>query len=493
MHEEMLSRLSEVTSAEYPFPIPPREKIPKEKRLNVKSWKNLKPVLASLVRFYLNTTIPLLLLSSAVGLLATTGWLFKTCCVVHVLSFLRFALAPDVFFLHWLSGGRLGLLGRGAKEGIFCKDTPRNKRVSVAIRSFLRYRPTPYLYSGDLLTLWPFLFFKGSAGGRVPYLRRWIRVPAAPAPDGDGPSKRQGNDDDEAVALDLSFPAGGHRIDRPAFLILHGLNGGSTEPYVLDLVRRANAEGITAAVMINRGLMKTPLRGGESFTGARTSDAKCAVEALRHALGGKIVLVGFSMGGIVACNYVAKSGKNAGVIGAVSFSGTVCSGMLLNCSNRAMRHSMAVWQPALAWGLKATIISPSMASFLKRGLTKQMADDVTTVMEVDSQLVCKYHGYPRVEDYYKDMSAGGEGDDRGVTKLNGTKVPLLVVHAIDDPIAPFEVVMAKQIHKTDNVVLLATKHGGHIGWPRGFFPATNRWAFMIDLAMEYMAVLDNED
>ena len=69
-------------------------------------------------------------------------------------------------------------------------------------------------------------------------------------------------------------------------------------------------------------------------------------------------------------------------------------------------------------------------------------------------MVCKYHGYPRVEDYYKDTSADREGYDWGVRKLNGTKVPLLVVRTINGPTVPVEVVMVEQIHRIDNVVLL---------------------------------------
>ena len=61
------------------------------------------------------------------------------------------------------------------------------------------------------------------------------------------------------------------------------------------------------------------------------------------------------------------------------------------------------------------------------------------------------------------MSAGGRGDAAGLERLSSARVPLLVVHAIDDPIAPFEVALAEEIAATKNVLLLATKHGGHIG------------------------------
>ena len=90
-----------------------------------------------------------------------------------------------------------------------------------------------------------------------------------------------------------------------------------------------------------------------------------------------------------------------------------------------------------------------------------------------------------MHDYYEDMSAGGLGDSKGITRLKGTQVPLLTVHAIDDPIAAYEVTLQNEIEKTDNVMLLATKHGGHIGWPTGWFPSKHRWKFMIDITLEY--------
>mmetsp|Transcript_48907 Transcript_48907/g.55397 ORF Transcript_48907/g.55397 Transcript_48907/m.55397 type:complete len:172 (-) Transcript_48907:40-555(-) len=157
--------------------------------------------------------------------------------------------------------------------------------------------------------------------------------------------------------------------------------------------------------------------------------------------------------------------------------------MLVN--SPAAQHSIKIWQPALAWGLKASIIKPLMPKFVKRDITMDDVENVQTVIDIDTDLVCKYHGYKTVHDYYEDMSAGGLGDIKGINRLKGTKVPLLAVHAIDDPIAIYEVTLQNEIENTDNVMLLATKHGGHIGWPTGWFPSKNRWNFMIDIAMDY--------
>lgn len=510
-HESVLKRLEEVTSAEYPFPMPERVKPPKDQRINITSMANLKPLLGSLVVFFLNVNCPIL---AVVGSVLAVVWSGSTAGTVFGAISLVCATrtAMDPFVVHFATNGRFGGLGRGgnckttglpnniAKEGFFGNfKNSLNERVRNRLKRFVRYVPTPYLFSGDLLTMGPFLMFKGSVGGRVNYHRYWVRVPAAPAPDGDsGPTKKApppGTDEAvEAVALDIVFPKEGHRNDKPTFLVLHGLNGGSTEPYVLDLARRAPKEGHTVAVMINRGLMKTPMRGDDVFHGARTSDVGCAVDALNKALYGtsrfdgdsksKIVLVGFSMGGIIAANYAAKSGPHSGLAGAVSFSGmlSVAKNLL---DTPSAKHSQRVWQPALAWALKATIVKPNMGRFVKKGLTLKDVEAVASVNDIDSELVCRYNGYPTVHDYYRDMSAGGAGDEHGLKRLNSAKVPLLAVHAIDDPIGIYESALADEVSKTDHVMLLATKHGGHIGWPIGLFPSKNRWNFMVDIALEF--------
>jgi predicted alpha/beta-fold hydrolase len=513
IHESVVKRMGEVATLEYPFPIPERVKPDKSQRINLTSFANLKPLLASMGIFWLNIHCPIL--SVVFGAL---GWYLasKILAALAVVCIGRTLMDP--FVMHFVTHGRFGGLGCGSKcpttglangaarEGFFCNTANKaNAKIRSRLERFVHYAPTPYLFSGDFLTMWPFLAFKGSKGGRVKYTRYWVKVPAAPAPDGDnGPSK--GYDDEasaEAVALDIVFPKDGYNPNKPTFLILHGLNGGSTEPYVLDLARRATKEGHTVAVVINRGLMKTPLKGFETFHGARTSDVGCAVEALHYALYGtsrfdqtnstatadatntsKIVMVGFSMGGIIAANYAVKSKEHSGLAGAVCFSGSLSTAQcLLDCT--AARHSASVWQPALAWALKATVLKPSMAKFVKRGITKRDVEAVHSVSDIDRDLVCRYNGYKTVYDYYEDMSAGGSGDEAGVKKLNGTKIPLLSVHAIDDPISIFEVALQDEISKTENAMLLATKHGGHIGWPRGWFPSKNRWGFMMDIAMEF--------
>ena len=117
--------------------------------------------------------------------------------------------------------------------------------------------------------------------------------------------------ENEAVILDIAFPSDGMvHLDKPAYLILHGINGGSSEGYVADFIQRRIEEGSTVSVMITRGLMDSFIVGEDIMHFARTSDVSAAAGALRQVFGKDVFIggVGYSMGGITIAAYVAKSG-----------------------------------------------------------------------------------------------------------------------------------------------------------------------------------------
>jgi hypothetical protein len=113
--------------------------------------------------------------------------------------------------------------------------------------------PTPWTITGDSRTGIPFIM-----NPSVPlplYHRVWV------------PSQEEEEEGVyvEANALDIAFPSINNRAEhfahKPFFVILHGLNGGSDEEYVKQLVHQQVAKGSTVAVMIARGLMGTPIIG----------------------------------------------------------------------------------------------------------------------------------------------------------------------------------------------------------------------------------------
>lgn len=232
---------------------------------------------------------------------------------------------------------------------------------------------TPYLVNGDQRTGIPFLIHKIE---EQEYVRAWVTNPY----------------DGEILALDIAFPYSRledvevgelkekpkyvHDSDKPVYLILHGLNGGSHEEYVKDFVKRRRSEGSTVVVLIARGMMDTYITNGWNvFHGARTGDVDIAARALkrgldslakakqkpqRQILGG----VGYSMGAIILSNYVARSGKNCALDTAVAVSGGLDMRQQLN-----FRRSMRLWQPMLTFGLREDILIGKYARHYKHRLT----------------------------------------------------------------------------------------------------------------------------
>ena len=194
---------------------------------------------------------------------------------------------------------------------------------------------TPYFLTGDVKTGIPFLI---NSSPEVAYRRVWAHNP----------------EDGEYVALDVAFPDdNAHHVDRPVYMILHGLNGGSSEEYVREFVWRRTQENSTCIVMVARGLMDTPVMQWNVFHGARISDVHPASGYIRKALGKDQLLagVGYSMGAIVLSNYVARSGKDCHLDAAMAISGGLDMREQIN-----FYRSQRLWQPMLAKELRDTFI-----------------------------------------------------------------------------------------------------------------------------------------
>lgn len=103
---------------------------------------------------------------------------------------------------------------------------------------------TPWIMTGDGRTGLP--YFLNSIRDPPTWNRVWLRAE---------------EEQEDYLALDIAFPKTGHDPSKPIYLVLHGLNGGSSEGYVVDLAARRVAQGSTVVVLIARGLMDTPIRG----------------------------------------------------------------------------------------------------------------------------------------------------------------------------------------------------------------------------------------
>jgi predicted alpha/beta-fold hydrolase len=370
------------------------------------------------------------------------------------------------------------------------------------------FKPTPWLFSGDLRTLLPFLLFKPPDAN---YIRRWVRVPLAA-----GPRDKLSNDDGissyEAVALDYAAPIVTVESKSQTYLlIIAGLTGGSREGYVQDLVHAASTMGYGCFVMLGRGLgHENKCNSMAGFHGARTSDVEVCARLLKKSIlnkGDKLIIVGISMGGILCANAIGRGLlKKEDVDGAIAIS--PCFDTVKNIN---FWWSRRLWQPLLAQGLKDAFASKKTdlkKLQIKLGPGKNVKEVLANIIDVfdfDSMLVPPMHSFRDVYHYYQDMNCNESAllssqilekakNSKVVTKDISLPVPLLVIHACDDPIIHADTLPCHSgiAETVDNLVVLVTGSGGHVGWALTQRPSDCRWLYQNNLILEFIAALGNE-
>lgn len=358
-----------------------------------------------------------------------------------------------------------------------------NNPISAAIvnrwpvdkRTYDDGRGTPWLITGDSRTGIPFVVISLP---EQKYVRRWVPSPV----------------DKEAVILDIAFPPDGEfRPRKPIYMILHGLNGGSSEEYVKDFTIRRTAEGSTVAVMVTRGLMDSPVIGENLPHFARMSDIDATARALRAAASPNqiVAAVGYSMGGICLANYAARSGTNCPLDAAVSISGA------LDTRRQPEFHrSEKLWQPFLSKVLRETITTKFRGQLEKKMTAEQIkkVERAGSIVALDQEMFVVYNGFRNLDHYYSEMGALGDhirfdGEAKEAGRIANVSIPLLTVNALDDPVGYWGCALdPAKVSKSGkgNIIVLLTQKGGHVGWPLSMNPGKEGWKWMSDVASSFV-------
>eukprot|EP01033_Poteriospumella_lacustris_P005551 gene5551-3962_t len=522
---------------------------------NPYSYQNIRIVLICVGKLLLALIRPYLLVAIA-------AYAFITVQQMHVMTFLLLLMSVYPVLRHFYGVLIKAPFGRWLRPfssrfapGLYASPDATTQRLlskmpslqqeSVAFgdlfdaQANVLLRATPWLLSGDIRTLVPFLTVQPPA---VTYERRWIRVALS---DHNGVCTDESPDASEAVALDWMPPlseddeptatatAAASAAPAKAVFLLAGLTGGSQEGYVKDFVYHARQRGTHVFVMVGRGLQQCPLESDAMFHGARISDALACAKVIRSSLGADatLIAVGISMGGFVVTNALVKSALSEYVDGVVNVAG--CFDTIENVH---FQHSRAVWQPLLAFGLKEAFVGtakgwevvqkrfkPTTAASTATAASgcAQIIDRLVDVYDFDSVMVTGIHGYASVDDYYRDMSAApamrAMAAKAAVTAAPATSttaatstaattaattaaatatplrfpVPLLVIHAIDDPVIhvntmPADPTDAQRPWVWENEIMLLTAMGGHVGWPVGLLPWRHGFRFTNTIITDFL-------
>ncbi|EOD44132.1 putative alpha beta fold family protein [Neofusicoccum parvum UCRNP2] len=141
---------------------------------------------------------------------------------------------------------------------------------------------------------------------------------------------------------------------RPMLVVLHGVSGGSHEPYVKHVLAPLAAAGWEACVVISRGCGGSRLTGRMLYNARATWDVAQTVRFLRRRFPNRpLYAVGFSIGANILVN-VSEEGERCGFRAAV-----VCSNPWnLEVVDHALRRSwvgLNVYSHAMANGMKEIV------------------------------------------------------------------------------------------------------------------------------------------
>jgi uncharacterized protein len=264
------------------------------------------------------------------------------------------------------------------------------------------YEPPWWFRGRHLQTLWG------------PLLRR------SPAP----AVTRERWDTPDGDFVDLDWLSAGRG---PLVLLLHGLEGSSTSHYVRGLLREVAAAGGRAVVLNFRSCSGEINRRPPFYHSGDTRDLDWVVGRLaEREHGGRVGIVGVSLGGNVALKWLGELGDTApahvraAVAISTPFDLAACAGVLDRGLPRVLytRHFLRT--------LKAKLQS-------KRALLHGTVDFPTalrarTFTQYDRHVTAPINGFTDEQDYWTRSSSAGF--------LAGIRRPCLLINAENDPFIP---------------------------------------------------------
>lgn len=289
------------------------------------------------------------------------------------------------------------------------------------------YRPPAFLFNRHLETIYPALFRKVDA----PVLER----ERLPLPDGD--------------FLDLDWSKSGNN---KLVIINHGLEGNSTRPYMLGMMKQFQKYGWDTLGWNFRGCSGEMNLLPRFYHSGETEDMHSVVE---HASKNyeHIALVGFSLGGNIILKYLGEDpdGVNRKIKAVAVFSVPV---HLESSCLKIMSPVNFVYQKRFLDNLKNKVLLKSRKHPEIFDLEKIMK--AKSIMEFDDLVTAPLHGYKNAHEYYRINSS--------LQFLNEIRIPTLLVSAKNDPMLSTKCYPKQVARLQADLHFEKWNYGGHVGF-----------------------------
>ena len=258
---------------------------------------------------------------------------------------------------------------------------------------------------------------------------------------------------------------------RQLVILSHGLEGNSTRPYMVEAARFFYQKGYAVLAWHSRSCSEEMNRNPILYSHGQSDDLAAVVAHAAQQAYTSIDLIGYSMGGNLTCKYLGLAGS---VLPQVVRSGIAFSAPCwIEPSVDALeRPGNWIYKRKFFRSLRAKA-EQKVAQF--PGLLDIAAlDDFKIWRDFDRVVSAPLNGFTTVEEFYAYASAANF--------MGGTRVPILLVNALNDPIIPQSCTPVKLGRNHPLIHIEQPRQGGHVGFSR----SKRRGSWMHERALVFM-------
>lgn len=296
----------------------------------------------------------------------------------------------------------------------------------------MTFKEKPPWWGGDLQTIRNFL-----CAGEIE-LPGQSKVLTIPTNDGSG---------DEIIAT-LDTPFGD--VLGPLIILIHGLTGSENSAYMLATSRYHLRKGSRVLRLNLRGAGPTAKTCLKHYHGGHISDVSDALDYLEDDIKSQgVFIIGFSLGGNILLNFLAEN-KDYNLLGAAVVSASIDP---KSAAEKLLSPRNKIYQSRLLRHMKEEYLSK------RNDLSKtdiELMLKCKSIYEFDDKITGPKNGYKDAEDYYFQT--------KSARKIDTINIPLLIISARNDPWIPIGAYEMIKERKQENVTVLITDGGGHVGF-----------------------------
>ncbi len=240
---------------------------------------------------------------------------------------------------------------------------------------------------------------------------------------------------------------------------------------MLSLARAALEAGYAAHRLNLRTCGGTEAFSETPYHSGITADLAAVLRQLAQEHSGPRYAVGFSLGGNIVLKLAGELGEAArGLVAGIC---AISTPIDLAASTRCLeRPENRIYELRFLKRLKRRV--RALAELRPEQFPIDGLAAVRGIREFDDRFTSRWFGFRDAADYYGTQSAS--------RFLDTIHVPVLLIQSRDDPFIPFDLFERPALVRNPSIQLVATDHGGHIGFlARG---APRFWADAV--AMEWI-------